>query len=59
MLNHAKERIERMVPIKLTGFDLYLRQLEAAALSKPSQEGLHPSSGKKKKKKSMLNPHIF
>lgn len=36
-----------MVPRKLAGFYLYLRQLVAAVLSKPSQ-GLHPSSGKKK-----------
>lgn len=37
-----------MVPRKLAGFYLHLRQLVAAVLSKPSQEGLHPSSGKKK-----------
>jgi len=45
-----------MVPRKLAGFYLYLRQLVAAVLSKPSQEGLHPSSGKKK---YMLNPQTF
>lgn len=34
---------ESIVQSKLAGLNLYLRQLVAAVLSKPSQEGLHPS----------------
>lgn len=38
-----------MVPRKLAGFYLYLRQLVAAVLSKPSQEGIYIHlQGKKK-----------